>query len=577
MLSPTNQSRRRFLGYFSSVGLSTTLLPGVLWARLQQGQEPKITRAMLKDAAAVAGLDLNDPELDAMLQGVNQNLERFDALRKVPLANNVPMPIVFIPAAPVERAPVARKPLVLSRRPAVRRPANVEMVASWPLTDLAHLVKTRQVKSIELTEMYLDRLKRYNPTLNCVVTFTDELAMRQAAQADTEIAAGRYRGVVHGIPWGVKDIIAARGYPTTWGSKAFKDQMIDTDATVVRLLHEAGAVLVAKLSTGEAGGDQWFGGRTNNPWDPREGSSGSSAGSAAATAAGLVGFGIGEETSGSILSPSSVCGVSGLRPTFGRVSQAGMKTGTWTQDRIGPLCRAVEDCAAVLHAIARPDGVDYSVTERPFNWDATLDVKKLRVGYLAEAFEEDSRGEDWKPNDRKALDVLRSLDITLIPFRLPDMPLNAIGGIFGVESAAAFDEFVHSRRDEQLGIKARGDRWRASHFIPAVEYLQAQRVRGLIMRQLAEATAPFDAYVAPYLDLRKPSSLVQPSTSLIMQHFSAANLCGCPCIIVPNGFTSNHTPTGITFLSRPYLETELLTLAKAYQDATPWHLQHPVL
>ena len=577
MLSPTNQSRRRFLGFFSSVGLSTTLLPGVLWARLQQGQEPKITLAMLKGAALVAGLDFNDEELAAILDGVNQNLERFDALRKVPLANSVPMPLVFIPAAPVERAPVARKPLVLSARPAVRRPANVEMVASWPLTDLAHLVKTRQVKSIELTEMYLDRLKRYNPKLNCVVTFTDDLAKRQAARADTEIAAGRYRGVVHGIPWGVKDIIAARGYPTTWGSNAFKNQMIDSDATVVRLLHEAGAVLVAKLATGEAGGDQWFGGRTNNPWDPSEGSSGSSAGSASATAAGLVGFSIGEETSGSILSPSSVCGVSGLRPTYGRVSCAGMKTGTWTQDRIGPLCRAVEDCAAVLHTIARPDGVDYSVTERPFNWDATTQVKKLRVGYLADAFDEDGRGEEWKPNDRKALEVLRSLGITLIPFRLPDMPLNAINGMFGVESAAAFDEFVRSRRDKELGIKGRGDTWRRNHFIPAVEYLQAQRVRGLIMRQLAEVTAPFDAYVAPYLDLRKPNLPAQSSTSLIMQHFVAANLCGYPAINVPNGFTSKHTPTAITFLSRPYAEAELLTLAKAYQDATTWHLQHPSL
>jgi Asp-tRNA(Asn)/Glu-tRNA(Gln) amidotransferase A subunit family amidase len=447
------------------------------------------------------------------------------------------------------------------------------------------------VTSVELTEMYLARLKRLNPTLNCVVSFTDELALRQARDADTEIAAGRYRGPLHGIPWGAKDIIAVKGYKTTWGSGAFQDQVIDSDAGVVRILREAGAVLIAKLATGElAGGDRWFGGRTNNPWDPSEGSSGSSAGPASATAGGCVAFGIGTETSGSILSPSSICGVTGLRPTFGRVSRAGVMTLSWSQDRVGPLCRSVEDCALVFHAIAKPDDNDFSVVNYPFNWDASLDVRALRVGYLDDAFNEGNRDPVLHANDMAVLERLRSLGVNPIPFKLPDFPMTRVtGGILGVESAAAFDEFARSGRDAQLTTKGRGDGFRRGHFIPAIEYLQAQRIRGLITRQFAEATAPFDVYVAPYLDMRalRPpaapggaapsSSPPAPPPGPIMSHFTVANLCGYPCVSVPNGFTSKNVPTNITFLARPYNEAPMLALAKAYQDATPWHSRHPEL
>ncbi len=577
MRRPTDESRREFLGFFSSLGLSSTLFPGVLWARLQHEQQPKITRPMLKDAAMVAGLDFTDQELDAMLEGVTQNLGRYEELRKIPLDMTVSLPLAFIPMAPSVKGQVAPKPLVLSRRPDVRRPANLETVAFWPVTDLARLISTRQVKSVELTEMYLDRLKRHNPKLNCVVTLTDDLALQQARQADEEISAGRYRGPLHGIPWGVKDSIAARGHRTTWGLSAFKDQVIDTDATVVRLLREAGAVLMAKLAAGGlGGGDQWFGGRTNNPWDPSEGSSGSSAGPASATAAGLVGFGIGEETSGSILSPSSVCGVSGLRPTFGRVSRYGMMVLSFTQDRIGPLCRSVEDGAVVLHTIARPDGQDFSVTERTFEWDARRDAKKLRVGYLVEGFDEGDRDESWKRNDAKALEDLRSLGFTLIPFKLPDMPLRAVTGAFGVEHAAAFDDLVRGRRNAELADGSRSSAFRVSRVVPAVDYLQAMRVRGMLVRQLADATASVDVYVAPYLDVRsvRPG---QPLKGAIYDNFNVANLCGYPCIVVPNGFTAKGTPTGITFIGRPYAEAEMLSVAKAYQDGTPWHQRHPAL
>src|SRR5437763_1429018 len=257
--------------------------------------------------------------------------------------------------------------------------------------------------------MHLHRLQRFNPTLNFVVTMTEDLAMKQARQADQEIAAGKYRGPLHGIPWGCKDIISVPGYPTQWGSGAFKDQMFETEATVVRLLREAGAVLVAKLTTGElASGDQWFGGRTNNPWDPTEGSSGSSAGPASATAAGCVAFAIGTETSGSILSPATRCGLAGLRPTFGRISRYGVMALSWTQDRLGPLCRYAEDCAIVMRAIAKPDGRDMSVTDIPFNWNAQLDVRKLRVGYIKESFDELTNSV-VKKNAEQTLAALRSI------------------------------------------------------------------------------------------------------------------------------------------------------------------------
>src|SRR5256885_4951493 len=377
MTQPPGANRRQFISYFSAAGLATTLLPGVLWAKLQEEGAARVTSAMLKDALGIAGLEFTDEQREQMLNGVNQNLERYAELRRIHLDPNLAPPLYFSPIVPGTRLDRAPKPFRPGAAPAVRRPSNLEDAAFWPIAHLAQLLKTRQATSLELTRMYLDRLKRYNPTLNFVVTFTDDLAPQQAQQADKEIAAGRYRGALHGIPWGCKDIIAVPGYPTQWGSGAFRGQMLDEEATVVRLLREAGAVLVAKLTTGElASGDQWFGGRTNSPWDPSEGSSGSSAGPASATAAGCVAFGIGTETSGSILSPSARCGLPGLRPTFGRVSRYGVMALSWTQDRLGPICRTAEDCAIVMQAIAKPDGRDMSVSDIPFNLDAQLDVQE---------------------------------------------------------------------------------------------------------------------------------------------------------------------------------------------------------
>src|SRR5580658_5595989 len=443
----TEETRRRFLGCFTGIGLSGTLLPGVLWAQMQRDGAQKITPEMLKDALAVSGLAFSDDDQKAMLQAVNTNLNRYDALRALHIPNDVAPPFYFSAITPGMKVNRTREPLRFSA-PAVKRPANLEDAAFWPITQLAQLIKTRQVTSTDLTQMYLARLHKYNAKLNCVVTFLDDVALAQAKQADAEIAAGKYKGPLHGIPWGAKDIIAVKGYKTTWGSGAYKDQMIDEEASVVEMLRGAGAVLLAKLTSGElAQGDQWFGGQTKNPWNTEQGSSGSSAGPASATAGGLVAFGIGSETSGSILSPSARCGVTGLRPTFGRVSRYGVMALSWTQDRLGPLCRYAEDCAVVMSVIARPDGRDMSVSEIPFNWNARFDIRKLRVGYLADAFDE-TRDPVAKQNDQKVLDQVKALGVKLIPVKVPEGTADA--GSFGVESAVFFDELVRSGRDKQM-------------------------------------------------------------------------------------------------------------------------------
>ncbi|MEW6320669.1 MAG: amidase family protein [Acidobacteriota bacterium] len=584
-------SRRRFLAACSAAGVTSALVPGALWARVQQEGARRITVEMLDDALAVAGLQFNDDERRQMANAINQNLERYDELRKVALDESLAPPMYFSPLVPGTRVDRTARPFRPTRPANIHRPARLEDVAFWPLTDLAELVRTRRVTSIELTEMYLARLERLNPILNCVVTLTPDLARRQARQADQEIAAGTYRGPLHGIPWGCKDIIAVPGYPTTWGSGAYQDQQIETEATVVRLLRDAGAVLIAKLTTGElAAGDRWFGGRTNNPWNPKEGSSGSSAGPASATAAGCVAFAIGTETSGSILSPSTVCGVTGLRPTFGRVSRHGAMTLSWSMDRLGPICRTAEDCALVLHVIARPDEEDLSVIDLPFNWDAAADLRGLRVGYLAAAFDEEGRDADWKRNDERALAELRGLGVTLEAFELPALPLNALGGILGAESGASFDHALRSGRLEKLTNRGRANGMRSSRLVPAVEYLQAQRVRAQVMRQFAAAVSRFDVYIAPYMAMRggtggpptPPGGSTPPAgpppqqrPSVIRDHFQVANLCGYPAVSVPHGFTADGLPTSITFLGRLYNETAILGLARAYQERAGWHRKTP--
>ena len=573
----SNSTRRRFMAHFAGTGLGATLLPGVLWARMQEAGAREVTAEMLGDALAISGLDFSEEERERMLESVNDRLSDYQELHELKIPNDISPPFHFNPLVPGMQVDRSVTPFRMSDLPRIERPSNLEDVAFWTVRELAELVRTRQVSSVELTEMYLQRLERYNPLLNCVVTLTDELALAQARAADREIAAGRYRGPLHGIPWGAKDIIATRGYKTTWGSPAYQDQVIDMDASIIEMLRDAGAVLVAKLTTGElAGGDQWFGGQTMNPWDPSTGSGGSSAGPGSATAAGLVGFSIGTETSGSILGPSSRCGLSGLRPTLGRISRYGVMALSWTQDRLGPMCRSAEDCALVMRAISRPDGLDLSVQDLPFNWDGTRAATRLRVGYLEGAFDEIEET-DYRTAHQRTLEDLESLGFMLTPIHIPEWSINVTA--HSVEMAVFFDELLRSGRAELLGRQTRADGLRSARVIPAVEYLQSQRARTMMMMQLAEATSGVDVYLIPRAPRRPPGqqSDEPPPYSHGRNASSMTNYATHPALAVPNGFNDAGLPTSMTFCAQPFRETELLTVARAYQDATDHHRQYPDL
>ncbi len=561
-----NLSRRSFLAYFSSIGLSSTLLPGILWAKIQEDKTPKITKDMLVESEKLAGLEFVDSERDLMLEGVNEYLEKYDEIREVSIENSVFPAVQFNPVLPGMKFDKTSKPFKMSKIRPTKKPGRLEDVAFWPVTQLAQLIESRQVSSLDLTKMYLERLKRFDPKLQCVITITEELALKQAKRADAEIAAGKYRGPLHGIPWGAKDLLAVKGYKTTWGAMPYKDQVIDMDATVVKRLEEAGAVLVAKLTMGAlAWGDVWYGGKTKNPWNVEQGSSGSSAGPGSTTAAGLVGFSIGTETLGSIVSPSTRCGVTGLRPTYGRVSRYGAMALSWSMDKIGPMCRSVEDCAIVLDAICGLDENDNSLVDVPFNWDGNFDIKKLRIGYVKNAFEGERRNKESQAFDNASLEVLRSSGLNLIPIELPDYPIRAMSFILGAEAATAFDELTRSNKDDLL-VRQIKNAWpnsfRQARMIPAVEYIQANRLRTLVMEAMAELMSNIDVYVVPSFG---------GSNMLI------TNLTGHPCVVLPNGFTEKGTPTSISFMGNLFGEADALTVAKAYQDATDFHLKHPVL
>ena len=549
-----------FLGGFGVAGLAADQL----WASAAQ---TAITADDIDHAARVAGIELTEDERELMLEGVNELRDDFDEIREVALDNSVSPALHFDPRLPgfdYDPGPRRFRP---SRPSPVEVPEDLEELAFLPVIHLAQLIRTRKVSSVALTEMYIERLKRYDPTLHCVITLTEERALAQARRADREIAAGTYRGPLHGIPWGAKDLLAVRGYPTTWGATPFKEQRFNENATVVRRLDAAGAVLVAKLTMGAlANGDVWFGGKTRNPWNPEEGSRGSSAGSAASVAAGLVAFAIGTETRGSILSPCTRCGATGVRPTFGRVSRHGAMALSWSMDKIGPICRTVEDCALVLDAIQGPDGRDETVIDMPFGWDVDRDPRRLRVGYLRPALEtEPSEGQrEWHDLNLATLEAVRSMGIDLIPLDLPDVPISALGFILRVEAAAAFDELTRLNLDDELvrqDPSAWPNRLRTSRTVPAVEYLQANRVRRIAMREMARTLEGIDVYISPTRG----------------DNLRITNLTGHPAVVVPNGFRANGTPTSITFCGNLFRDSEAMLLARAYQEATGFHLRHPQL
>ena len=613
--------RRKFLSACSHAGIASALLPGVLYTLAAQAQEPAagkpfvVTDAMLDEAAALADVPISAEQKKLMLDNLAEQRSSYAAIRALKMPNSVAPAFIFDPLPAGAKVNTQKHPPRWSKSATIAVPSNLEDLAFATVRELAELLRTRKITSLALTQMYLTRLKRYDPKLHFNVTLTEERALAQAKAADAEIAAGRYRGPLHGIPWGAKDLLAVKGYPTTWGAGGFEKQIIDEDATVVQRLDEAGAILVAKLTLGAlAMGDHWFGGQTRNPWNPHQGSSGSSAGPASAVAAGCVAFAIGSETLGSISSPSTRCGDTGLRPTFGFVPRTGAMALSWTMDKLGPICRAVEDCAIVLNSIYGPDGQDLATRDAAFNWDADLDWKSLRIGYLKSAFDPFTAFDphEAKPNetaeekkhredhdrerligyerrkydrqfDGQAIEKLRSMGVKLIPVELPNLPYGAMTPLLSAEAAAAFDDLTISGRDKLLTERGPGD-WpndfRVARFYPAVEYIQANRARTLVIREISKLFEQVDILVAP----TNGEQLV------------ATNLSGHPALILPNGMRGGDapkppseddgnnddiggpgTPVSLTFLAAHYDDARLCAFARAYQEATGFHKLHPKL
>lgn len=635
--SAFSSSRRRLLSACAAAGVGNTLFPGALLglvagqtpsgpahpADLPADKLPQITPAMIEAAEAIAAISLTAEQRTMLLDGLIEQRASVEVIRTLHLANATAPAFVFDPVPPGTVLETERRPARLGKPPDVTKliaaagASREEALAFATVRELGELLRAKKITSVELTKLSLARLNQYQATLHFLITPTEQRALAQASVADKEIAAGKLRGPLHGIPWGAKDLLAVRGYPTTWGAAGFEQQQIDSDATVVQRLDSAGAVLVAKLSMGAlAQGDLWFGGRTRNPWNPRQGSSGSSAGSASAVSAGCVAFAIGTETLGSISSPSTRCGVTGLRPTFGFVPRTGAMALSWTMDKIGPISRSAEDCALVMSTLYGQDAHDRSVQPAAFNWDADFDWRKLRVGYLKSAFDA-PKVEELKPPsesvtakersefeakrarqqenftrltydaafDRAALDALRKLGVQLLPV---DLPHNLHFGdqvpLLGAEAAAAFDELTLSGRDQLLTGQKPYDwpnAFRRARFYSAVDYIQAQRARSLVIDEMAKLFAQVDVIVTP-----------SGGAQLV-----ATNLSGHPAVIVPNGLRGDDapkatvseedddldnpggpgTPVSLTFLGALYSDARLLAFARAYQEATGFHRRHPSL
>ena len=575
--APRKMPRRRFLRTVPAALAAGAAVPGLAAQAGRQEAPPRFGKDTLDSAEAMLGLEFNDAEQEMALRGASRNLESYERLRQLDVPLDTEPAITFRPYLPGYRPPPAgpRARTLKVSTPVVRVTSSLETLAFEPVTALAGLIRAREVSSTDLTRMYLGRLKKHGGSLECVVTLTEDLALAQAAAADRDLAAGRHHGQLHGIPWGAKDLFATRGIRTTWGARPYENQLLDLDATVVERLRDAGAVLVAKLSMGAlAQGGVWFGGSTRNPWDLQRSSSGSSAGPAAATAAGLVGFSIGTETLGSIMSPSSACGVVGLRPTYGRVSRHGAMALSWTMDKIGPICRGVEDCALALNAIYGPDDRDDTVVDAPFAWNPDVPIGSLAIGYVAADFEPQPSRPDVPAETRvrleartallrDALDVFRQAGARLVPITLPDFPAQAIRFVLSAEAAAAFDDLTRSRGIDQLTSQGPGDwpnTFRTSRFIPAVEYIRAQRARTLLMREYAKLMAGCDVF----LSATGGSSLV------------ATNLTGHPALCLKAGFIEG-LPAALMITGRLYDEATLLRVALAYERGTKWGGMHPTL
>lgn len=528
-----------------------------------------ITAETLGVAQQVAGVNLPVAEREQARTLVQRNLANIEAVRNVKVDPELEPAFSFRPfdfaqgRRAQKRTALPPRPPRAPREPIGARPSNLEGLAFESVESLGARLRAKQVTSTELTKMYLARLRRADEKLFCVVTYTEELALAQAAQADKEIRAGKYRGPLHGIPYGIKDLFATKGILTTWGAKPYATNVPDHDATAVVRMHEAGAVLIAKLATGElAVGDLWFRARTRNPWNTERGSSGSSAGPASATSAGLVGFAVGTETGGSIISPASTCGVVGLRPTYGRSSRYGCMTLRWTLDKVGALARTVGDTALVLEALHGPDGHDETVVDLPFSWSGSANIKGARIGYVETEFA--SAPPAAKPSLDAALDVYRKAGATLVPMAMPDLPAAALYALLNAEAGAMFDELVRSGGINEMadkGVNGRANQLRAARFIPAVDYIRAQRVRTLLLQQVS----------ALFSGPNGLHSFLAPSTS---DSVTACNLTGHPAITIPAGFVDG-LPIGLMATGPLYKEERVLEAAAAFEAATDWHTKRP--
>ncbi|MEY2640418.1 MAG: hypothetical protein RIR90_1900 [Bacteroidota bacterium] len=525
-----------------------------------------IRKSEIPVVAKFADLSFTQQEIDSMFDGVKENVFEIRKMHKYPLNNSTPMSMWQSPVVAGMQFETKQQPINWEIPMNVSLPANRNELAFYSVMQLASLIKNKKISSVELTKFFIERIRKYGDTLQCVISVTEEIAMQQAKEADALIAKGKYKGPLHGIPYGLKDLFAVKGTKTTWGAAPYKDQIIDEDATVYNKLRDAGAVLVAKFTLGAlAMGDRWYGGRTNNPWNLRFGSSGSSAGSASATVAGLVPFAIGTETWGSIISPSSTCGATGFRPTFGRVSRAGGMTLSWSLDKVGPITRSAEDAALVFSFIHGADNKDLSAVSIPFNYQPKGDIKKLKVGYAKNYFD---RITDTSRNEWKVLDAYRKMGVELVPIVFPDSGVynfNVMDIVISAECAAAFDDFTRTGLDDQMTWQNKFDwpnSFRVSRLIPAVEYINANRHRYLLMQQVNAALKDIDVLICPTRGSGSQSAIT--------------NLTGHPAICMPTGFDKRfNTPTSITLLGKLYGEAAMLTAAKALQQATSWDDVHP--
>ena len=519
-----------------------------------------INREIVKHAAELIGLEFTSSEIDSMLPSLERKRIIYEELRENEIPNSLIPAIEFNPIPDAFKMPTRQT--LIKYKPIegkVKLPSNKNDLAFYSIRELGELIKSRQISCVDLTQFFIDRLKKHDKTLHCVISYTEQRALERAKWADKEIVAGRYRGELHGIPFGVKDLFASKDAKTTWGATPYKNQQFENDATVIGKLERSGAILVAKLSLGAlAWGDVWFDGKTRNPWSPSEGSSGSSAGSAAAVSAGLLPFAIGTETLGSIVSPSTVCGVTGFRPTYGTISRKGAMALSWSMDKVGPIARNAEDCAIVFSALRGDYGLDKSALKAPFNYNTDKKLTKLKIGYVKSDFERDYA---FRYNDSLSLVALQEMGYELVPMELPKVP--NISFILEAEAAAAFDHLTRSNQDD-LMVRQIQNAWpnvfRQARFIPAVEYINANRLRKQLIEDMHQTMQSVHFYVHP---------------SWASSSLTLTNLTGHPSVTVPNGFSEKDTPTSISFTGRLFDDGRLLQFIHLFQEHTGFHLEQP--